>query len=106
MLSPSGLRVSLPQLNDNWDLVESGSFETASRAMAVHNDSVFRAAEDRLEVCNSAGERARGGEGACVESALPRSLPIDALLLLLPVSPPFAPLPTSCSVLCPLPQAL
>ena len=57
---------ALPQLNDNWDLVESGSFETASRAMAVHNDSVFRAAEDRLEVCNSAGERARG-KGTCVE---------------------------------------
>ena len=40
----------VPQITENFDIIESGSFETASRAMAVHNDSVFRAAEDRLEV--------------------------------------------------------
>ena len=45
------------QVSEKMDIVESGSFETSSRCMAVHNDSVFRAAEDRLEVCNAAGEQ-------------------------------------------------
>ena len=50
----------VPQITENSDIIESGSFETASRAMAVHNDSVFRAAEDRLEV---RGRDRRGGGG-------------------------------------------
>ena len=45
------------QVSEKMDIVESGSFETSSRCMAMHNDSVFRAAEDRLEVCNAAGEQ-------------------------------------------------
>lgn len=34
---------------------EAGGFDTPSRAMAINNDSIYRAAEGRIEVCNTGG---------------------------------------------------
>ncbi len=34
----------------------AGGFETSARALAINNDSIFRAAESRLEVCSLQGE--------------------------------------------------
>mmetsp|Transcript_30722 Transcript_30722/g.68056 ORF Transcript_30722/g.68056 Transcript_30722/m.68056 type:complete len:1411 (+) Transcript_30722:34-4266(+) len=55
MLVYDGTRGDLFKVTDTNDVVESGSFETTSRAMAIQNDSIFRAADNRIEVCNTAG---------------------------------------------------
>jgi hypothetical protein len=36
--------------------VLSGGFDTLSTALAINNDSIYRSAENRLEVCNMQGE--------------------------------------------------
>ncbi|GAX73042.1 hypothetical protein CEUSTIGMA_g494.t1 [Chlamydomonas eustigma] len=50
-----GTRAVVHKYNDSSEISEVSRFETTARAMAVHNDSVFRTAEDRVEVCNAAG---------------------------------------------------
>ncbi len=63
--SPPPLETSFPPLqvykvSDTNDIMAASQFETSSRCMAINNDSIYRAAEGKLEVVNMAGE---GGEG-------------------------------------------
>lgn len=51
-----GVCLCLLQVTESHNLVASGAFDTQSRALAINNDSIYRAAENRLEVCNTAGE--------------------------------------------------
>lgn len=43
------------QVSETHDCVLSGGFETMSTALAINNDSIYRSAENRLEVCNLQG---------------------------------------------------
>jgi len=47
------------QATDAGELHQAGRFETASRAMAISNDTVFRATDSGIECCNTAGAGAR-----------------------------------------------
>ena len=63
-----------PQVTDSNDLIPSSSFETDSKALALQNDSVYRTADNRIEVCNLAGagrggRRGGGGSGTGFRSA-------------------------------------
>ncbi len=40
------------------DIMAASQFETTSRCMAINNDSIYRAAEGKLEVVNMAGKLA------------------------------------------------
>lgn len=42
-------------MSETGDVSEAGCFDTPSRAMAINNDSIYRAAEGRIEVCNTGG---------------------------------------------------
>lgn len=42
-------------MSETGDVSEAGGFDTPSRAMAINNDSIYRAAEGRIEVCNTGG---------------------------------------------------
>lgn len=53
------------QVSERNDVAPAGSFETSSRAMAINNDSIFRAAENRLEVCNTQVGQGEGGWVDC-----------------------------------------
>lgn len=46
----------LPQVTESNDIIPSGGFDTPARSLAINNDSIYRVAENRLEVCNAAGE--------------------------------------------------
>lgn len=50
-----GSRAQMFRVSDVNDIGDAGAFDSTSRAMAIHNDSVYRCAELRLEVCNMAG---------------------------------------------------
>jgi intraflagellar transport protein 140 len=55
LLVYDGFHADIYKVSDTCDVMEAGSFESASRAMAIHNDSIFRAAEGRIEVLTHSG---------------------------------------------------
>ncbi|KAG1665494.1 hypothetical protein FOA52_009755 [Chlamydomonas sp. UWO 241] len=55
LLVYDGTRADLYKVTDQGEITPVGGFQCASRAMAICNDSVFRAADDRIEVTNTAG---------------------------------------------------
>ncbi len=57
---------TLSQVTETNDTSLLGSFETTSCALAINNDSVYRAADGRLEVCNVSGAPLCGNGSAVV----------------------------------------
>lgn len=55
LLIYDGKTVELYKIGDNFELTQSNSFESPARAVALHNESVYRAVENRVEVCNFSG---------------------------------------------------
>ena len=55
LLVYDGSQADIYKVSETCDVMEAGSFESASRAMAIHNDSIFRAAEGRIEVLTHSG---------------------------------------------------
>jgi len=55
LLVYDGTKCEVFRVTEQLDMVPAGGFDTTSRALAINNDSIYRAAEGRLEVCNAAG---------------------------------------------------
>ncbi|GIL44704.1 hypothetical protein Vafri_2223 [Volvox africanus] len=50
-----GERAEVYKVTEANDIMAASQFETSSRCMAINNDSIYRAAENKLEVVNMAG---------------------------------------------------
>ncbi|PNW79678.1 hypothetical protein CHLRE_08g362650v5 [Chlamydomonas reinhardtii] len=50
-----GERAEVYKVTETNDIMPASQFETTSRCMAINNDSVYRAAENKVEVVNMAG---------------------------------------------------
>lgn len=55
-----GERAEVYKVTETNDIMPASQFETTSRCMAINNDSVYRAAENKVEVVNMAGEFGTG----------------------------------------------
>eukprot|EP00967_Tisochrysis_lutea_P015295 scaffold17229_cov20-Tisochrysis_lutea.AAC.2 len=67
-------------------LNQASSFETPSRAMAISNDSIFRAADNIIEVCNTTGRCLSHLHGHI--HVTPSYLTCMAMLILCPATSP------------------
>ena len=50
------MSAGLQARHETQQLIQTSAFESVTRAMAISNDSVFRSADNRIEVCNLAGK--------------------------------------------------